>query len=644
MGRSDKDISTKTNPGPFYTPDKPASSSKLRRAPARLGSLAATPGPTSTSSPSIASTARSGKRNSSKFSRDQTTLTQIEFVRRPDSDDDLDYIDDSGRDTGEVIEIEDDEVERDNGRDLEYKPLSASRRKSNRAVRFDSAPPKLQKKSSVLSDVSSGRGRRKSGEKKAKEGQRDDNTLTQMKYVQRIDLAGPDFDDAKLEYAYITPKKREAERQPVNSGTANGFNPASYMSEPTSERKRIKLSPVSEPNGVQKFEQSPERKLKPSPTTPRNSTRTEIPSSQSPESPGIAFMTSSQFRNATQLLEKREQTPSNEPHIKKEFTGSSEPMGPSKAVQLPYVDEKQPLGDPKPLFPPTAQQELAEITPNATSTEKSASDITIPPNPSQRPAASQRTVVYETDAESDYGDFDDDLADVPSSPGGKDTADPGDKSQGENETIYPDTESQELPPPPVPQNDTNSGPFPSQSNIQSDASICYQRLYPDTQFPLEPVPTINTQKMAELFPEESNGLRTISPTPSSSPQKTRKAPAYSMIPQTQDLEDGQVASQNLVKRPTEIIPESSPVAHHEGSASLNRHVPAAMDVVVQVESSQPADRARRQSTLGNDSAPRHMLTRSQILTSSVMESVPMPAFWLSSQDSVGEPYSLPDSR
>jgi hypothetical protein len=30
------------------------------------------------------------------------------------------------------------------------------------------------------------------------------------------------------------------------------------------------------------------------------------------------------------------------------------------------------------------------------------------------------------------------------------------------------------------------------------------------------------------------------------------------------------------------------------------------------------------------------------LTSSVMESIAVPNFWMGSQDSVGEPYSLPD--
>lgn len=633
---------TSTIPDRFRTPNKPASASKLKRAPARLGSVANTPGTGSNSAPSTDSTPSFLKRNSSS---DQATLTQIDFVtvsQQDESDDDFDYVDDSKRNAREVIEIEDDDDDDDddeqsNNRDVDYKPPSTSRAKKGRRAKSDPAPPK--KNPSIQGDGLSGKGRRKSANKKDKGPQKDDKTLTQMNYVQRV-LVEPD-EDVKLEYAYITPKKRIPKRQTVSTDKAN----ETCISEPSSDQKRRKLSASSEGKGLE-MEGNFQKKVKGSPVTPRNSTRTEIPSSQSPESPGIAFITSSQFRSATRSPKTLALKSPNEPFIKEESRGPIDRRVSSRSPQVACADKKPSLNHlNSPRLSPSPRLDMAKDTTKFKKPPSLPSDFTTNTSDSrQHPGPLQRTVVYETDAESDDSDSGDELLDFPSSPRNENAlnANYDYETQSEDGSNPPNTESQELPPPPVPDQGTNSGPYPFESNPLSDASICYQRLHPATQFPLEPVPTINTQKMAELFPNDSNGLHTLTPSPSSSPTKTRPELKLQMVSQTQYTDSDQAESQAPNGIPTEIVPGSSPVARDEDSTSVNRRDPRGRDAVVQVESSQAVDRAHNQRTAGQVSAPRGMLTRSQILTSSVMESVPVP-FWMSSQDSVGEPYSLPDT-
>lgn len=639
MGQGDRETVTSTIPDRFRTPNKPASASKLKRAPARLGSFANTPGPTSTSTPSTDSTP--SFRNSST---DQSTLTQIDFVtvsQQDESDEDFNYIDDSEKKAREVIEVEDDDDEQGNNRDVDYRPPSTSRAKKGRRVKSDPAPLK-QKNVSTHGERHSGKGRRKSGNMKDKAPQKDDKTLTQMNYVQRV-LVEPD-EDVKLEYAYITPKKKNPKRQTANTDKADALPlQETYISEPSSKQKRRKLSPSSEEKGLHKMEGNLQKKVKGSSVTPRKSTRTEIPSSQSPESPGIAFITSSQFRSATRSPKTRALKSPNEPFIKEESRGPIDQRDSSRSPQIACVDGKPSLGHfNSPCLPPSRLDTAKDTTEFNEPPSLPSDTATNTPDSRQHRGPLQRTVVYETDAESDDGDSGDELLDFPSSLRNGNASNANYETQSEDDSNPPDTESQELPAPPLPGQGIDSGSYPPESNLLSDASICYQRLHPATQFPLEPVPTINTQKMAELFPNESNGLHTLTPSPSSSPMQARLEPKRQMVCQTQYTDEDQAESQDANEIPTEVVPGSSPVARDDDGTSLNRRAPAASDAVVQVESSQAVDRAHRQRTVGQDSAPRGMLTRSQILTSSVMESVPLP-FWMSSQDSLGEPYSLPDT-
>lgn len=651
MGQGGRDR-TKSNLDNIRTPDKPASSGKLRRAPATLGSLTVTSTPSSASS--TASASRSRKRNSSAQSvQNQPTLTQIDFVTVPrDSDDEFDYVDESAGNPREVIEIEDDEkdkLEDDDDADADYQPLSTLRKKRPHGVQFDDRPSKQKKASKGDNETSKKAGRRKSGDRKGKGSQKVDKTLTQMNYIQRV-VIDPD-EDTKLEYAYITPRKKGSERETAKPSEAEDVQQESAATpELSSEHKRRKLSSFADDNQSPGMEDGQGKKRIRSLTTPQKSIRREIPSSQSPDSPGVAFITSSQFRGATHSPRKRSFHTYDKPTIKEE---SPDLHLSQSAHKLPERtasnDHKLSLQDAKSphLLPAERKPENTSETPlKAKGSPKPATEgVSETPQLKQRNGPTQRTVVYETDAESDYDDFEDDLPDVPSSPQDNGVLHSDDRIFDEDAPDSQNPESQELPPFPSEQ-EVNSGPLPSDSHILSDASICYRRHHQATQFPLEPVPTINTQKMAELFPDESNDLQTLtSLSQPSSPLKTHlpHPPLEHPLLEDQTHEDNaESQAQGIDRTPTEVVPESSPVARQGDSASLHRRALAGRDVV-QVESSQPVDRIKRHMTAGEDSVPRGILTRSQILTSSVMESIPIPAFWMGSQDSVGEPYILPDT-
>ncbi|KAL3452396.1 hypothetical protein BJX65DRAFT_266079 [Aspergillus insuetus] len=654
MGQGDKPNDRTPNPksDQFRTPNKPAppssSSRKLKRAPARLGFLAGTPGITPGSAPSTASsTTKSSRKSSARVDQAQTTLTQIEFVDRSqnlesnDDDDGFGYIDNTGRNAAknaqEVIEIEDDgNGTSEDSCDPEYRSLNTSKSKRTQNIKSEKDPRK-PKKTSNDKDGSSKKGRKKSGDKKEKGQRKDDKTLTQMNYVKRI-VVEPD-QDLKTEYAYIAFQKKDAERQTVQKREADGMQQdQSCNPETLDQHKKRKLSPLSDSKGSDGKRNEGGLKLSRTPATPRKTAKKEIPSSQSPESPGIALITSSQFRHNTRSPQNPSFKALTQPDVKAVSPKLDELYGTRKAPIYPVLSQFDPMSP----SPSQAQRKLTEPTPpdvpHAIHQTKPAKHEAS--SPSNRPSSTHRTVIYETDADTDYSESEDDPLNLPSSPHNKPRNAHDHQAPFEDDLESPNTESQELPPPPLPEQEVDSGPLPIDSTLLSDASILYQRIHAATQYPLDPIPTINTQKMAELFPEESTGLHSLTaPSQSSTPMKPPGVPNQRGR-LTQDESQDQFESQEAGDMQTEVVPESSPIVHHE---SLTRFGPAAPGVVVQVESSQPGDRIQRGRTEGQDAARRGILSRSQILSSSVMESVPIPAFWMSSQDSVGEPYALPES-
>ncbi|GFF39244.1 DNA repair protein rhp41 [Aspergillus lentulus] len=637
----------------FRTPNKPPISSASTTSNARIGTATSK----KQSGTPISSDSASKPWKGSLLSRDQPTLTQIDFVtprtQNAESDDDnLDYIDKAAQnndpDSHQVIEIDDNSDD-----DASYQPTSHIRarrtgdaeRRPNAArnasgLRRSRGQPGSAEKRPGRKSIESVNGNKKTDK------QQKDKTLTQMDYVRRYLKIEPD-DEVKLEYTYITPKKKVS--QGVEGKFSRGLDSApadgASAQESLSSSKKRKLEAEEDMKEILSRTSTPEKKvLKESPKTPRKLWKSEIPSSQSPESPGVAIISSSQFRNATR-------SPSNLGLSTKPISTIKEESPSSKQINISAshvsISEDQ--------LPPTLMPDFelpSELDVNKETNlgvdetqsnsvkgpSASASELEEQPEPDKPPPSTERTVVYETDAETDYSDDEPIVSGANDEPNAMVFEDQDD----EDEDRSPLSDSQDLPPPiPHPGLEDEPGPLQSETNLSSEASILYQRRQPATQFPLEPIPTLSTQKLAELFPQESSIQQTMAE-PSctkSSADKVQALSGPSLQTQTQSQ------TQDLDEYSTEMIPESSPVTRHgdytsAGDAILPRN---RAQSVVQVESSQILDRLKGQPDPDEDSRPKGMLSRSQLLTSSVMESVPVPGFWMGSQDSVGEPYSLTDT-
>ncbi|KAG2417568.1 hypothetical protein HFD88_008787 [Aspergillus terreus] len=617
----------------FRAPDKASAAhvggeSSKSNAPSTLTRRTGTPG-------SSFSTSRSWRRGTlPPGSRHQPTLTQIDFVtpiaQNPPSDDGLDYIPESRPDPKDVIEIEDDSDDND----ADYQP--SSHRRSRRSLEDRSEQATVirdpQKKTTTPRDTK--RGRRKSGEKpksgrkeKAKKEKQRHKTLTQMDYVRRYLKIEPD-DEVKLEYTYITPKKSEPETGDHKRRKVDNDCTREHTTIPAEDKK------AALPHG---------------PTTPKKHKRAVIPSSQSPESPGLAVISPSQFGHDAHSPLKRLAPLTANHRIKEESPelGSTKMRAWSpEMVPFPSSDSQKIPKAPSSASHQVALSPKAHIDAPATQ-YPSGEERTLPikgavhvDDPTPQPTHKSRTVVYETDADTDYGESEDDVP-SPVAPA-EDRGFPDNDYTHIGSDDMGNGDSLDLPPITQSQRHVESEIPASETNLPSDASIFYQRLQPTTQFPMEPLPDLNTQKLAELFPEASNAYDTsaIRRLPQSSPLATSRV--QSGATQTQTETQSQSQSQDVDPTPAEMVPESSPIMRN-GS---ERHHPIdqeqesqSRDAIVQVESSQAVDRAYRQSSMGHKARSRGILSGSDLLTSSVMESVPLPAFWFGSQDSVGEPYN-----
>ncbi|PYI12738.1 hypothetical protein BO78DRAFT_392541 [Aspergillus sclerotiicarbonarius CBS 121057] len=647
-----------TSQGQFRTPDKPPTVHPTTGSNASKGASARTEPPASS-----ASTSRSWKRSSFAGLQDQPTLTQIDFVtpisQDPGSnDDDLDYIDDRSRSrpgkSHEVIEIDD-----DSDHDADYEPSSRLQPHRARGVKFEQGAKDAASKQKRRSSQGGGekkQKRRKSGEgsnsgKKDKDKAKGHKTLTQMDYVRRYLKIEPD-DDVKLEYTYITPKKSDDRNiQKVHPQNAEDKLPQNdHTQQSLSERKRRKL--MDDPGAAVTTEAAKDQeRITEDPVTPQKRLKFEIPSSQSPGSPGLSIITSTQFHSATRSPRR---------HVSANFAGRC--IKKESPTFNRIKEEPIPDSEPILLFPDDSlTQSVVPNSPlshrhaaNNPSTNASAGQAESPnkPAPSEEnketladkegPVNTQRTVIYETDAETDY---EEELPDVPGSQSPEPVDHDPTTGDLDCESSKEDSQDQDLPPMNPSELDVETEPplseLPlSELNPASEASIYYQRM-PATQFPLGTIPTLSSQKLAELFPEDSNDqlLKTMSPLPSSPRTESHpmQKPDVPIRSQTQ--------AQNAERTHAEIVPESSPITRQGNSTKAKGLIPPeplARRGVVQVESSQPADRLHKQNK-EESSGPRGILSGSQILTSSVMESVPLPAFLMDSQDSVGEPYSLPES-
>lgn len=606
-----------------------------------------------TVSPSGSTTGRPWKRSSFQSSRAQSTLTQFDFVTQTEHSDNGQF--DYGHESAPRAESRNtnDTVHRDgeSDDDTDYRPPLRPRTGSTRFEMNDDHPKRGResaggnraaerghrvRNSQTPKTGLVGRGKRKSAEKPPVKR---DKTLTQMDFVRRyITIDDDDDNDVNMGYIQSNPKGgsvEDGQQVPrIEHKTTQHELPPSAKRNRRIFEAEVDLStgePMSGPGDSQSTNTGgvfqTDARADP-PVTPQMPRKLEIPSSQSPESPGLAIITSSQFRSATRSPLKQKSSnfaPYPENTIKEESPGSQR-----------IVEDSQDPGDTSLPKTPThsSPRKLDSLKQHSSSSTENV-DLYAPPTESasqivpskdteSRPERTQRekTVVYETDAETDHSGSEDDLNNNPTTP----TRAREPQAEGPQPIQHSPTsssdDSQEVPLPGVQSSaDLDSGP-PSEAPM-SDASIFYQRMQPATQFPHEPIPTLNTQNLTELFPNDGS---TQYPRPAVTHPSQKVTWPFLQSP-TQSQEADQ----------TEIVPESSPVREQENGIDGDEAVfqrPRAPDSVVQVESSQPVDRGYQ--------GPGRIISRSQLLTSSVMESVPLPTFWMGSQDSVGEPYSLPD--
>lgn len=637
--------------------------------------------------------------------KQQPTLTQIDFVTRTPGPDEgeLEYIDGnnagSGKGNGEkvreVIDLDDDS----NGDDLDYRPTPPPRprRKSqrhstgrldntpqstvSRKVRFQSSNPPLSIKSSGRkSSTSKSRPRSKSGGK-ANTKEKKDKTLTQMDFVRRYVIIDDDDDDLNLDYiAPCNKENRGCNASGQEDGDKMGDVDAGKADDqqPADRRKKRKLNdgsdvPTGSPDvplsadglGLSLEQDNIDRGTPvPPPITPQKPRKFEIPSSQSPESPGLAIISSSQFRSATRsplkalspnTVEKASpKRPDSRRSVKKEASQSPVCVSlPSRnaiaehSIAVGALAASQSLSQKKKVTPSSSPlQSKAEPEGRESPCKMKSSDEgkTVGDKKPDNDAKIkfEKTVVYETDAETDYSDFEDALSHI-SGPDNQQGL-PGDEETivGYDQESRGDT-SDDLPSP-VPNSGTDleADIHNSEFTLSSDASIYYHRQQQCTQFPVGPIPTLSTQKLAELFPQHDSSQQ--AQVEASLPEPVVPATNHDATPQLPPSTQTETQTQTQTQtQDPEVVPESSLVQPLEPTNPANNSGPKSHDhePVVLVESSQPVDRLNRQSSARKqDDEPRRILSTSQLLTDSLMESIPAPPPWISSPN-LSELESLP---
>jgi hypothetical protein len=146
--------------------------------------------------------------------------------------------------------------------------------------------------------------------------------------------------------------------------------------------------------------------------------------------------------------------------------------------------------------------------------------------------------------------------------------------------------------------------------------------------PLDPITSdveIPPERLAELFPPPSilENDATDLPLPD--------------LPRSDVVCRTQISQQDPADISTEFVPESSQIQKQYTALRNDVHPPSPPCVIL-VESSQPAD--HHPSAHAGHEEPRCILTASQLLTDSLMESVPGPPAWMSSQEILRDEHGI----
>lgn len=594
----------------------------------------------------------------------QLTLTQLvpkAETEAADSGSGLVEYDEDGTEekSVEVIDLADDTDENDGSwRPSKRRPV-AKRQYTGGSRSPNSIPTTTfkRRKSSIL--ISGGPKvsrltRWKNNKGSGKKGADRNKTLTQMDFVRRF-IPLPDSDDEDLNLYENPPaaKERNTETKEIDAETKERELGTDEFEDLT-PRKRRKLNDenaISSP--LFKSKVSPDEK-KPSllnipssqPKTPQKERRFEIPSSQTPETPHQTFVASPSIRQVSRFS-----------------IETNMPQNTSQEAPEESQDQQTETNDPKPqdcdfaaddmvasTIMPSLQSLQASTQNQTPNLESDATHLTTqPPEPPPLSSAPKKTIIYDTDEETDYDDLEDDnLPEI--SIGAKaleEWAEPIDSSSRDH-TCQNDDYSDDLPP--VPNSGTDlelTSNLLSDTALPSESSVYYRRPARYTQYPNEPVPIMNTQKIAELFPvvddndDPASTMQTSVPSTIGPAASTfhdhSEAPASEMETPTQD---------DSVTRSIQVVPESSPItrSYNAARSASNTMPPPARESIVLVESSQLVDRLNRQNdSVATGKSLRRLFSTSDFLTDSVMESIPAPP-WIASQDSIGEPYPENDSH
>ncbi|PGH27736.1 hypothetical protein AJ80_00523 [Polytolypa hystricis UAMH7299] len=560
--------------------------------------------------------------------RSQKTLTQIDFVKRLSAqrgvdDAALEYIDEAGDEEEDV-----------------YEKPTRSTRKLNKEEPYGTANAKFKKEVDA------------------------DDTLTQMGYVNAMPSVG---DGEEVGKRYTTrsrsAKKKKAMFQLETIGEESTLECDNVAADQSSARKRRKQDHEEEqpydaeahPTTKGQLLQTPKdlqsnncalmsrRAMSSDPSTPQKPRRLVVPSSQSPDTPEILLNTSflqqtpPRFPLAPLSCNSAPKTPVRK-HRKSmtpvkieddhpsQFPRSTIPESPNSitnsqsTVGTGLYREDDILETTPATSPPPDQHEENEVNnPSTKSHEGPGSKETSlePGEPPQHTSQRDRreNIVYETDAESDNDDFYDAIPYI------------SDVRPTQRE---PESQNWELD---KTQNPDPVNPLPTQArsstfllldscDIRSsnpEPSLLYYRK--PMSYPVDPTSAelnaIGPERMAELFPASLHHESTEIPLPP--------------IPEENEDAATQLTARDQADISTLFIPESSQQPPQPLDIEPDLPPPSSPPVIL-VESSQPEDMEAPAEGPADDGPRVHrkILTPSQLLTESLMESIPGPALWISS--------------
>jgi hypothetical protein len=487
-------------------------------------------------------------------------------------------------------------------------------------------------------------------------------TLTQMDFVRRF-IPLPDSDEEVLDLYENPPTSTEKGLETKEVAMENKTERTGKDElEDLTPRKRRKLNDDNvAPSPAIKSKVSPDEK-KPAlrsvpsaqPKTPQKKRRFEIPSSQTPETPQQTFVPSPRIRQVSRFsIEASLANTTGADVPKDDLQNESEEVqnqqlqpGEPKSQASDYPDDDIIAS----TMMPGSQLQQASTGNQTIISESDAIQPTLqPPEPPPLSSAPKKTIVYDTDEETDYSELEDDnLPEI--SIGAKaleEWTEPIDSSSREHTSQICDY-SDDLPP--IPNSGTDleiSGNLLPDTAIPSESSVYYRRPARYTQYPNEPIPMMNTQKIAELFPVIEENDDPISTMQTSIP--STRDPAASTAHDHSDALGSEMETPtqgDSVNRSIQVVPESSPITRSYDAArsAPNSMAPPTRESIVLVESSQLVDRLNRQNdSMDAGKSLRRLFSTRDFLTDSVMESIPAPP-WMASQDSIGEPYPEDDGH